>query len=210
MSEQNRAEPTFEAAQIAIWEAEEIARQEGELVALCAALIDGRQPLSPAERHLARAFEASKPSRRKLAAVRAAVRAGADPLGELFSSIRDSSNRRQLGAIYTPAPIVHSMVRWLATQPGPPARIVDPGAGSGRFILAAGERFPKAQLVAIEMDPLAALMLRANLSARRWTQRAQVFVQDYRKFQLPAIDGWTAYCGNPPYVRHHGIDDHWK
>lgn len=67
------------------------------------------------------------------------------------------------------------MTAWLSAQ-GTPVRIVDPGAGSGRFILAAGEAFPDAHLVAVEMDPLAALMLRANLSVRGWTDRATVLV----------------------------------
>jgi len=44
------------------------------------------------------------------------------------------------------------MMTWLANQ-SKPVRIVDPGAGSGRFILAAGQAFPDAQLVAIENGP---------------------------------------------------------
>lgn len=84
-----------------------------------------------------------------------------DPQGDLarhrparrsLSSIRSAAERRAVGAVYTPAPIVRSMMTWLASQ-GTPARIVDPGAGSGRFILAAGLAFPDAQLVAVEMDP---------------------------------------------------------
>ena len=68
-----------------------------------------------------------------------------------------------------------ALLAWLATQ-GVPTRIVDPGAGSGRFVLAAGQAFPKARLVAVEMDPLAALMLRANLTVRGMAERATVLV----------------------------------
>jgi len=98
---------------------------------------------------------------------------------------------------------------WLASQ-GTPTRVVDPGAGSGRFILAAGEMFPDAHLEAVEMDPLAALMLRANLSVRGWAGRVTVMVDDYRKINLPPHVGVTAFIGNPPYVRHHEIALAWK
>ena len=123
--------------------------------------------------------------------------------------MRTAQARRAIGAVYTPQPIVNSMMTWLASQVSP-IRIVDPGAGSGRFILAAGEAFPKAQLVAVEIDPLAALMLRANLSVRGWSERSTVMVKDYRKVDLPGVAGATAFIGNPPYVRHHDIAERWK
>ena len=101
------------------------------------------------------------------------------------------------------------MMTWLAGQ-GALKRIVDPGAGSGRFILAAGAAFPDTQLVAVETDALAALTLRANLSVRGWNGRATVLVKDYREVELPHCAGTTAFIGNPPYVRHHHIAEHWK
>lgn len=182
---------------------------EQDLVALCLALTAGRIGLSVAERKLAKTAQASALKPRDIEAVRKAIARGADPLGEAFSSIRSANARRASGAVYTPAAIVHSMMTWLASQ-GTPARIVDPGAGSGRFILAAGQAFPAARLVAVETDPLAALMLRANLSARGWTDRTTVLVKDYRKVKLPHCTGMTAFAGNPPYVRHHDIAEDWK
>jgi hypothetical protein len=184
-------------------------KTEQELVALCLALIEGQDGLSAAERKLAKAVPMSVLKPRAIDTIRKAIARGADPLGEAFSSIRSATERRAAGAVYTPASIVHSMMTWLGAQ-GTPARIVDPGAGSGRFILAAGEVFPDAQLVAVEMDPLAALMLRANLNARGWTDRATVMVKDYREIKLPRCAGMTAFIGNPPYVRHHDIGEAWK
>jgi hypothetical protein len=161
---------------------------EKELAAVCRALIDGR---------------------RGFASIRKEIQGGGDPLGEAFSSLRPAAVRRAAGAIYTPQPIVHSMMSWLAAQ-GRPVRIVDPGAGSGRFILAAGQAFPHAHLVAVETDPLAALTLRANLGCRGWMDRTTIVVKDYRDIHLPVCAGITAFVGNPPYVRHHGITDKWK
>lgn len=182
---------------------------EQQLIALCLALIGRRSVLSAAERKLAKSAQEITIKSREVDLVRKAILRGSDPLGEAFASIRPAHVRRTDGAVYTPQPIVRSMMTWLASQ-GEPARIVDPGAGSGRFILAAGEAFPKAQLVAVEMDPLAALMLRANLSVRGWMRRSTVLVKDYRKVRLPRCAGTTAFIGNPPYVRHHDITEDWK
>ena len=210
-------------------------RTEGALVAMCRALIgdamddamddamgavggavDGAvmgdltgddSGLSEAERGWSASAEAV--DHIAVRAVRAQIASGGDPLGDAFAIIRTAEARRAAGAVYTPQPIVDAMMAWLVTQ-GTPARIVDPGAGSGRFILAAGERFPDAELFAVEMDPLAALMLRANVAARGWQDRVTVIVDDYRRVSLPRVAGMTAFIGNPPYVRHHDIGEEWK
>ena len=184
-------------------------QSEDELVALCLALLDGRGGLSAAEAQLAAPASAPSIEASEVDAMRSAILRGGDPLGDAFSSVRSVQARRATGAVYSPNVIVGSMMNWLAGQ-GAPARIVDPGAGSGRFILAAGKAFPDAQLVAVEMDPLAALMLRANLCVHGWTARATVLVKDYREVRLSPCAGVTAFVGNPPYVRHHDITERWK
>jgi N-6 DNA Methylase len=182
---------------------------EQELAALCLALIDDQRCLSPAERRLAETAQKSLLQDGEVDVAQQAILNDEDPLGDAFSRIRSTQARRERGAVYTPIPVVHSMIRWLGAQ-GKPARIVDPGAGSGRFILAAGDAFPDADLVAVEMDPLAALMLRANLAVRGMASRTTVLVMDYRDVRLEHCAGTTAFIGNPPYVRHHDIDPHWK
>jgi len=182
---------------------------ESELIALCLALIGQQAALSTAERELVPASPITPLSSDKVETVRRAIVAGTDPLGTAFALIRSAAERRSIGAVYTPPPIVRSMLDWLVKQ-GRPARIVDPGAGSGRFILAAGKAFPMAELVAVEIDPLAALMLRANLDALGMAHRTTILVQDYREISLPPCVGMTAFIGNPPYVRHHDICERWK
>ena len=137
------------------------------------------------------------------------IDAGADPLGEAFCAIRSKTLRRANGAVYTPPAIVDAMLSWAETA-GVPDRVVDPGAGSGRFLLEAGRRFPDARLLAVEQDPLAALTARANLAVARMAGRAEVRVEDFRLSPLDGWDGSTLYIGNPPYVRHHLIENHWK
>jgi hypothetical protein len=140
--------------------------------------------------------------------VRQGIARGDDPLGEAWCALRSSRERRPLGATYTPPSIVHAMADWSRLRT--PARVVDPGAGSGRFLVAAGRRFPRALLLGSEADPLAALLLRAHLAAAGLARRARVVCGDYRDLELEAVAGRTLFLGNPPYVRHHGIEARWK
>ncbi|WKX02143.1 N-6 DNA methylase (plasmid) [Rhodococcus aetherivorans] len=148
-------------------------------------------------------------SARLIDEVRGLIEDGGDPLGAMYCSIRSREDRRPLGQTYTPAPIVEAMVKW-ARQQGEPARIVDPGSGSGRYLLAAAAAFPEAEVIAVEVDPLSALMVRANIAVRGLGDRASVYFGDYRSLSLPEIDGSTLFIGNPPYVRHHQIESEWK
>lgn len=133
---------------------------------------------------------------------------GGDPLGEAFCKLRSSEERRVKGAIYTPIPIVQTMVDWASTNPTP-TRIVDLGVGSARFLTHAASAFPKAELVGIDVDPLATLLARANLAVKGYAKRARILLCDYQEFS-EQVDGRTLYIGNPPYVRHHNIPIKWK
>ncbi len=164
---------------------------------------------SPQEAALARALDPPAPPPGLARSLRDAIAAGRDPLGEAFCRLRPPERRRGDGATYTPPAIVDAMVAWAAGE-GPPARVVNPGAGSGRFAVAAGRRFPDARLLAVELDPLAAALCRGHLAAAGLAGRAEVWVADYRATAVPALDGPTLYIGNPPYVRHHQIDAGWK
>jgi len=181
---------------------------------------------SPAERELTAAAAAAAgpgqacgaelfaPSANKAGAdpvpgLRDRIRAGEDPLGEAFCRIRKPQQRRRAGQTFTPAGVVDSMVRWAARAVAP-ARVVDPGTGSARFLAAAGRRWPEAQLVGLETDPLAALIGRATLAAAGMADRAVIEVADYRSARLPPVTGPTLFLGNPPYVRHHQVTAPWK
>jgi adenine-specific DNA-methyltransferase len=141
--------------------------------------------------------------------LRAQISAGDDPLGSAFINLRTSADRRTLGATYTPFPIVHAMLAWAAREQHHPERIIDPGVGSGRFLLHAARLFPRARLIGVEVDPLAALIARANLAAAGVADRAVVKLNDYRELDLRSQEH-TLFVGNPPYVRHHLIESHWK
>jgi adenine-specific DNA-methyltransferase len=137
--------------------------------------------------------------------LRELIVAGEDPLGEAFCRLRSPEQRRPLGQTYTPAPIVNAMIDWAGDQGVDVTRVVDPGVGSGRYLLAAGRRFPAAELVGSEIDPVAAVLARGNLAAAGLASRGRIVVGDFRALKLRPARGATLYLGNPPYVRHHQI-----
>lgn len=182
--------------------------RSGALIDLAVAL--GAREVSGwtvAEERLAREAPPSLPLSTK--DIREAISQGGDPLGEAYIRCFSAEERRPKGATYTPQSIIDAMLDWAEAEVTP-IRIVDPGAGSARFLVSAGRRFPNAELIASEVDPLAALLARGHLAAAGMSDRSRVVVGDYRQLDLPAIVGPTLYLGNPPYVRHHLIGPTWK
>lgn len=166
-------------------------------------------PLSPAERDLIETAEAlgDEPGAGLVAQTARQILAGADPLGERFCTLRSAEVRRSSGAVYTPSELVDPMVAWMLDQN--PERVVDAGAGSGRFSMAIARTAPEVPVVAVDVDPVATLMIRGSLAALRVAGarviRASVLQTDYTRLVLPPAPGRTAYIGNPPYVRHHHL-----
>jgi adenine-specific DNA-methyltransferase len=191
-----------------MWAAQVMNAGEHRLVSLAAALIGDSAALFIAERKLV--ARAQPIDAHHIARARAQILTGQDLLGSEFCSLRSAQQRRQYGATYTPMPIVDAMVEWAHAQVSAPARVVDPGAGSGRFLIAAAHKFPNAELVAVDVDPLATLLLRANAVTHGFAERLTVHLTDYRSLSLPAIARPTLFIGNPPYVRHHHIGEEWK
>jgi SAM-dependent methyltransferase len=177
------------------------------LMSVVRELVDA-DSVTPRERELLHATTTTAPAQ-LVGAVRTAVRAGHDPLGDAYCAVRCAADRRERGQTFTPGAVIAGMYGWAGRQGRAPARIVDPGAGSGRFTLEGLRRYPDATAVAVELDPAVALVLRANLVAAGLDRRATVVVGDFREVALPAVPG-TLWIGNPPYVRHHGLGEKWK
>lgn len=172
-------------------------------VALGAANVGG--PLSPSEAALVEAalgVTGEEPDGDLVAETTRQILAGDDPLGSLFYALRSPEARRSTGAVYTPSDLVDPMIQWVLEQA--PVRIVDAGAGSGRFSVAIARKVPDVPLVAVDLDPVATLMTRGSLAALQVTN-ASVLQTDYTHLPLPAAPGRTAFVGNPPYVRHHQL-----
>ncbi len=182
---------------------------ERDLIAVCEALGARSVPGWSAEEEAFFASVLPRPNRRSVSEIRDRIGAGEDPLGETFCRLRPAEDRRSHGATYTPLGIVRTMFDW-AQGHATPERVVDAGVGSGRFLVEAGRRFPRASLVGVELDPLAAVLARAHLAVSGLAERSLVILGDYCKAHIPHIGGKTLFIGNPPYVRHHLIQSRWK
>ena len=193
----------------------EPAREEGamlvdsapDLAALAFALAGSDAPLSEAERALVP--EGPAPHPRHLRQVCEAIGRGDDPLGSAFCRLRSPEVRRRQGAVYTPRAHRRRHGRMVRRREDPGAHRRS-GGRLGALPPRCGQGVPDAELVAVEVDPLAALMLRANASALNMAGRLSVHPEDYRAVVLPRVDGPTLFLGNPPYVRHHEISAGWK
>jgi len=186
----------------------DIGASERALLAVALALGAREVPgWSIAEENLAR--DLPPVDRAYVARMRGLILGGEDPLGDSFCSIRSTVERRLRGATYTPKGIVRSMVDW-AEGHATPARIVDAGLGSGRFLMEAGRRFAHSSLIGIELDPVPSILARANLAVAGLAQRTRILLEDYRGAPLERIQGKTLFIGNPPYVRHHLLEVRWK
>lgn len=172
---------------------------EADIAAVALAIVSPNH-LFPAEASLGTPSKDSD----LVACVRRDIAAGGDPLGDAFVRIRSAEDRRNDGAVYTPEPIVDAMFAWAFTR-GIPDRVVDPGCGSGRFAVAAGRLWPKAEIVAVDLDPMATLMTKASLTVNRMMSRSKVYLCGYSEAPIKRIPGVTLFIGNPPYVRHHSI-----
>lgn len=176
------------------------------LVSSCVALGLDLERLTDRERELVRE---TPPAEVDASQLRKVILEGGDPLGDMFSALRPSAERRLEGQTFTPFEIVESMVAWAAKK-AVPSRVVDPGTGSGRFIIRALREFPRAEGIAIDTDPIALLIARANSCVWGLEDRIDFRLCDYRETSIEKIDGVTLYIGNPPYVRHHNITADWK
>ncbi len=180
------------------------------LASLCSALgadsVGGQLSLEEAAL-LERAKQVPKPERRKLSSIRSAIKRGADPLGEMCFEMRDLQDRRSHGVFYTDRPIVTAMMGWVASQGA--QQVVDCGSGSGRFAFEAARLPGVTSVVAVELDALSCLVIRANAAVRK-VRTINVLNADFTKLDLPTFAGRRAFVGNPPYVRHHDLSQEQK
>lgn len=175
--------------------------QTMDFVALCVALgASTVDRLSPEESAL---VESANESASDPGKYREQILAGGDPLGDRIIAMRSAADRRGIGQVFTPQRLVDEMVDWVARQS--PARVVDCGCGSGRFALTAARHARHARVVAVDKDPLSTLACRANVAVLGLTEVVDVRNEDFVRMSLESQEGRTAFIGNPPYVRHHGI-----
>lgn len=188
---------------------------ERALLQICALLGAARVPdVSAQEAKLLAEVESSSRdvAPQVLEAVRVAIAAGQDPLGDAYCTVYGPAQRRPLGATYTPLALVRDMLARASTRWPDVGRVVDAGTGSGRFAIAAARALPRAEVVGIDPVPRATIMARAHVAAAGLEDqdRVRIHAADFRLLELESTPRRTLFLGNPPYVRHHGVAPTWK
>lgn len=138
----------------------------------------------------------------------AAIERGEDPLGSALCAIRSRAERRRIGQFFTDQSIITPMVDWVVTHS--PERVIDAGSGSGRFSMAISQAGHAGVIEAIDADPVATLICRANFAVICPTAAVRVRNEDFLAATIDAIKGRTAFIGNPPYIRHHALSKETK
>ena len=131
----------------------------------------------------------------------------ADPIGDAYCRANDALARRASGITLTPDWLVACMLASADAQAY--HTIVDCGAGTGRFAMAAALACPRAQVIAVEAHPDMLALLRQRVAAAGLSGRIRVIEGDFREVNI-ALQGRALFVGNPPYVRHHDVTPAWK
>ncbi len=137
-------------------------------------------------------------------ALKTALLAGMDPLGDAYMKVNSPEQRRGGGETYTPRQIVDEMVSEAKRRILPEA-IVDCGCGSGRYAIACAKAFPEAKIYALDLNDKAILMAKANAAAAGLADRIHCQCQDFLTADFSELPRPVLWIGNPPYVRHHEI-----
>ncbi|MFO0594306.1 MAG: N-6 DNA methylase [Myxococcaceae bacterium] len=116
---------------------------------------------------------------------------------EGLSSHVSPEQRSERGVFFTPAAVVEAVLERVA--PFVPARgrvrIIDPACGAGAFLTAAARRWPRAEVVGVELDARSAAICRGRLP------KAKIVVGNALTDEvLPPPDGaFELWVGNPPW-----------
>lgn len=125
------------------------------------------------------------------------------------------SERKLLGAWYTPQTVAEHLVRWaLQGQPGP---VLDPSFGGCSFLRAAlselaalGHPAPADLVAGVDLDAEATSVTAAELLVAG-VRRSQLVYEDFLSVgRGPHNGNYAAVVGNPPYVRHHWHELAWQ
>jgi adenine-specific DNA-methyltransferase len=125
-----------------------------------------------------------------------------DRAGEAYCVENSPADRRPHGITLTPEWLVEQMLAQYASDAFD--TVIDAGAGSGRFSIAAAKHFPAARVMAVEQHPDMLQLLSQRLREEGLSRRVRVIAGDFRDVEIPR-QGRCLFIGNPPYVRHHDI-----
>ena len=133
--------------------------------------------------------------------MRPSGRGGGAPYLLYWSFVPTDSERRRLGAWYTPPSLVAAVTN-AALDQGRPLRIIDPACGDGRFLAAVRDELRRRsgigsgalELVGVDLDPVA-----LDLARRHLGDGARLVHADALEFD-PGDANFDLVIGNPPFL----------
>jgi adenine-specific DNA-methyltransferase len=133
-----------------------------------------------------------------------------DVLAAIYERTVTPRHRRQLGTFFTSPPLVeHMLDRAEHMLDRPPGVIVDPGAGVGAFTAAAARRWPKARVLAVDVNLVTLGLLGARLTYDGLEPQVNLILEDFLAWIAGPMtrdpEPWL-YLGNPPYTRTQALD----
>jgi len=99
-----------------------------------------------------------------------------------------SVRKKELGAYYTPEPVVQSLVRWVVRSPSD--RLLDPACGDGRFLSV----HPNS--VGVEQDPDASALVHER------SPGSLIHEGDFFTWAADTQERFDCAAGNPPFIRY--------
>lgn len=113
-------------------------------------------------------------------------RGEAESISDAIKKMR-KAERRPLDAYYTPPELALAIVRAIAPLCPEPQNILEPSSGGGAFVRALQLSFPKANLIAVDVDP----------KAQAHAHGVDFWAKDFAKWDTPRR--FDLIVGNPPF-----------
>lgn len=144
-----------------------------------------------------------------------------DPLGRLYEATRSTGERRTGGQFYTPPAVARVATEWALSGTTESRRVLDPGAGSGTFLVTANQALTAIEaegaLVGVDIEELPLRLARLRLQLLDDPRPVRTLncsffdlspsepPPTHDRFPDPDADGplgqFDAVIGNPPFIR---------
>jgi len=140
------------------------------------------------------------------------VETPSETIGSIFEDIVPQSSRRKLGQFRTPEDIAELMSNWVVNESND--TVLDSGIGAG--ILSSycynskkekGSDVSLSEIYGVDKSQLSLVMSTTSLRLENGGDKPNITAGDFFEYEQEPAD---AIISNPPYTRHHELEDEYK